>query len=176
MESERREIAEQARARKEGEAKVDWSRVRDITRAPSLAYADGDGCGHVFVYGWSEDRTEAITIHADRELLAPSEPRTFELASRPPGIEVLVHVYDRPVRSWPFCSCVVDPSLAKETWTAVAGSITVEPEPRVVGANRASDYRATVRVRGLEIVSSRGIRVKQVQPLALTAIVGWVSG
>jgi len=47
------------RRRALAEARVDWTRRDDVGRPPALAYADAEGCSNLFVYGWSESRTEA---------------------------------------------------------------------------------------------------------------------
>jgi hypothetical protein len=48
---ERREARKQAVARAAAEARVDWTRVGDVHRLPTLAYDDAEGCYHTFVLG-----------------------------------------------------------------------------------------------------------------------------
>ena len=176
-EGEKRERDEQARARAAAEARVDWTRVRDTQRVPTLKYSDGNGCGNVFVYGWSDDRTEAMTIRADIGLLGLSTaPRTFDVASQLSNLEVQVHAYERPVRSWPFCTDVLFSRGPEETWRATRGAVTIELSPPGVRADAPSAYRATIRIVGAEFVSAAGVRVKQAQPITLSAIVGWMPG
>jgi hypothetical protein len=175
-EAERLEVREQASARKAAEARVDWQRVRDAHRAPTLIYADAEGCANIFVYGRSDDRTEAITIRADKDALGLSTaPRMFDLASLHSNLEVLVRVYQRPVRR-PFCTDSGGSEGPPETWRATRGTVTIELSPPGVRAGLPAAYRATIRIVGAEFVSASGVRVKQVQPITLTAIVGLVYG
>jgi hypothetical protein len=175
--AERREKAEQTREGQADEARVEWKRRSDTRRAPTLIYADADGCANVFMYGWSGDRTEAIAIRADKDLLGLSTaPRMFDLASQQPGLDLLVHVYEQPVRSWPFCTDAGSPHASEETWRATRGTVTIELSPRGVRARSPFAYRATIRIVGAEFVNAAGVRVKQVQPITLSAIVGWMTG
>jgi hypothetical protein len=176
-EADRLAQRERERARSEAEARVDWNRVVDIRRTPSLSYADAGGCGHVFVYGSSEDRTEIITVSADKVLLQLSTlPQTFDLATQLNGLEVIVHVYERPARP-EFCNDLHRPgaAVAEETWRATRGTITIELTAPGVGTGSFT-YRATVRIVGAEFVNASGTRVRQERPITLSAIVGWVAG
>ena len=76
---EEREESELRRLRREADARVVWTRTRDVYDAPMLAYSDADGCGHLFVYGWSDDRTEAITVQRCARTPTPRLPR-FQIA------------------------------------------------------------------------------------------------
>jgi hypothetical protein len=175
--AQRREALEQASARKAAEERVDWRRVRDAHRAPTLIYADAEGCANVLVYGRSADRTEAITIRADKETLGLSTvPRTFDLASQHNNLAVLVHVYERPVRNWQFCTDLRSLEGLPETWRVTRGTMTIELSPPGVRASMPAAYRATIRIVGAEFVSASGVRVKQVQPITLTAMVGLMYG
>jgi hypothetical protein len=162
-----------ARGREAADAKVDWKRVVDPARTPALKYSDGDGCGNALVYGWSADRTEAISVRVDtKRLQLSSTPRTFDLGGQQPDVEVAVQVYARPRQRMPFCTHHGEMGNPLETWTAQGGVVTIEPSPP--GADRGSPhlYRITVRIVGAEFVSATGVRVRQREPLTLTAIVG----
>jgi hypothetical protein len=164
------ELARQAAA-----AQVDWTRERDVRRAPLLTYADADGCADVFVYGWGSDRDESIAVHADRRRLQLSTtPQTFDLAQPIEGLDVVVHMYERPLRSWPFCTDV-GRGLTEELWRPLRGTVTIQLLPGV-RKQPPSQYRAVIRLAGAEFVSPTGARVRQVQPIVLTAMVGGVSG
>lgn len=175
---ERAEKRQRDIARRDAAARVDWNRLQDVHRAPSLTYVDGDGCGHVFLYGWSADRSEVITINADKEALQlTTTPKAFDLATMRAGLEVTVHVYDRPSREWPFCTDVVFPNdAAKETWRVTRGSITIQLSAPGIDPARPHFYRASIRIDGAEFMNDSGVRVAARAPIALTAFVGWVAG
>jgi hypothetical protein len=169
--------AQQARARQDA-ARADPKRVLDVHRRPSLAYsADAaDGCGNAFVYGWTADRAEAISVRADKELLQISAAGTFDLATPTAGLDVRLHVYERAMRSWPFCTDVGMSGLVEEVWRPTRGTVTVQLSPAGLPVRAPGRSRATIRISGAQFVSPAGVRVDQTQPITLTAIVGWVSG
>jgi hypothetical protein len=159
------------------EARVDWKLERDVHRTPALTYVDGNGCGNVFLYGWSDDRTEAIAVRADKGLLQLSTTaQTFDIASTRTGLEVTVHLYDRPLRSWPFCTDFFASGTSTEAWRATAGTVTIELSTPGISVRQPNLYRATIRVTGAEFVNSSGVRVRQVRPITLTALVGQIFG
>ena len=151
--------------------------ARDPDPKPSMTYADADGCGNVLVYGWSADRTEVITFRADDgSLRLPrGTARTFDLASMTRSLSLNIHVYDRPLRP-AFCSDARVPSPPGALWRAVAGSITIELSPRGIRARAPNLYRATVHIVNAQFVNESGGRVRQTQPITLTAMVGRVGG
>ena len=155
---------------------MDWTRVRDAARTPALTYSDGDGCGNAFLYAWSDDRTEAITVRFDKNRLEFSTtPRTLDAAVQKTDLEVVVHVFERPLRSWPFCTDVTVQEGPVETWRAVGGTVTIALSTPGVRAQPWL-YRATIHIVGAEFVSATGLRVRQTQPIVLTATVGSVLG
>ena len=168
---------QQAQRRKTADDKVDWNRVGDIRRRASLTYSDADGCGLAFVYGWSDDRMEAITVEADAELLRLSaKPQMFDIERQPSTLKVAVHVYGRPVRSLQFCTDIILlPGPAEEPWRAIAGRITIEMVP-ITDISGAPRQRATLRLTDAIFENAEGVRVTQTQPIVLTADVGWFSG
>ncbi|MCM3880048.1 MAG: hypothetical protein ND807_08070, partial [Vicinamibacterales bacterium] len=177
-EAEREEVREEARVQKAANDRVNWDLVRDVRRRPALAYSGAGGCGNTFVHGWSDDRTEAISVRADRDALGLSTtPKTFDLSSTRDGLELLVHVYDRAMRRWPFCTdSFALPAAPTETWRVVGGTLTITLSPPGIRARAPYLYRATIRIVGAELISAAGARVKLTQPISLTAVVGWFTG
>lgn len=175
-ESERRVRIESARVRDDALRRVDWTAVHDTHRAPTLTYVEGDGCDSAFVFGWSADRAEAITIRANQELLQlSSTPQTFDLSVPRIGLEVMVHVFQRAVQSWPFCTDVGPMyAVSPEVWRAAAGSITIALSSAVAADARST--RATVRIVGAEFVHGDGVRVRQTVPIVVTGTVGRTAG
>ncbi len=175
-ESERRARVESVRARDDALRRVDWTAVRDTRRTPTLTYAHSAGCAYVFLYGWSADRLEAVSVRADKALLQLSDnPQTFDLAAPRIGLEVTLHVFERPAHSWPFCTDAFEANPApRELWRPVAGRITIE----VFTESRGSEglMRVTVRIIDAEFVRDDGVRVKQTGPIVLTGTVGWMFG
>jgi hypothetical protein len=100
-------------------------------------------------------------------------PQTFDLGVQRVGLEVTVHVYERPLREWPFCTDIHVPTGPEETWRAVAGSVSIQLANGLRDSARAL---ATVRINQAQFVRNDGLRVTQVLPITLTAVVGWVSG
>jgi hypothetical protein len=175
--AERQEARQLTLARRAADARVDWTRVRDIYRAPALTYTDANGCENAFVYGWSDDRTEAIAVRADRDLLQLSTTaKTFDVATQRSGLEIVLHLYQRPLRDWPFCTDVGRPAMPEETWRATRGTVTVELSAPGVRARAPFLYRATIRIVGAEFINGSGVRVQSVQPITLTALVGGFAG
>jgi hypothetical protein len=169
--------AQQSRARQDA-ARADPKRVFDVHRRPSLAYpADAaDGCGSAFVYGWTADRTEAIAVRADKELLQISTEGTLDLARQTVGLDVRVHVYQRAMPSLPFCTDVGMPDVVEDVWRPTRGTVTVQLSPAGLPVRAPGRSRATIRISGAQFVSPDGVRVDQTQPITLTAIVGWFPG
>jgi hypothetical protein len=175
--AERQEVKQQKVARAAADARVDWKLERDVHRTPALTYVDGEGCGNVFLYGWSDDRTEAIAVRADKSLLQLSTTaQTFDIATVRAGLEVVVHLYDRFPGSWPFCTDFFVSGTATEAWRATAGTVTIELSAPGVRAREPNLYRATIHIVGAEFVNRSGVRVRQVRPITLTALVGQIFG
>jgi hypothetical protein len=120
-------------------------------------------------YGWSDDHMEAIAVRADN-----TTPRTFDVVAQSSGLELDLHVYERPMRSWPFCTDVGHSEMQEETWRATRGAVTIELSPPGFRASEPLLYRATIRIVGAEFINGSGVRVKQ-GPITLTAIVGWLA-
>jgi hypothetical protein len=169
-----KQLAEQdGRARKtisDAEAK----RLLDVRRPPTLTYlaGDNDGCGSIFVYGWTGDRAEAISVRADKEPLQIVSAGTFDLATHRAGLEVQLHIYERAMSSFPFCTDIGMSGLVEEVWRPTRGTVTIELSPAGLPVRGSGLSRATVRISGAQFVNASGVRVDQTRPITLTAIVG----
>ena len=169
--------AQEARANRDA-SRADPKRVVDVHRRPTLAFsADAaNGCGNAFVYGWTTDRTEAISVRADKELLQISSSGTFDLATQTDGLDVRLHVYERAMQSLPFCTDVGMSGLVEDVWRPTRGTVTIQLSPAGLPVRAPGRSRATIRISGAQFVSPAGVRVDQTQPITLTAIVGWIPG
>jgi len=171
---ERQEVLAQRRTREAADERVDWNQARNADRSPLFMYADADGCSNLFVYGWSADRLEAVTVRAHRGQLGLSTaPSTFDLAAQRNTIEVSVDVFERPQRSWPYCTDVfIIGGGRKNTWRAVGGTVTFQLSPPGIRVRQPHSYRVSIQIDGAELVSPSGVRVRLPRPIHLTAIVG----
>ena len=178
-EEERRETRALREAENAATSRVDWKRTYDPLRPPALRYGVGQGCGHVLLYAWTDERAETIVVRLDRNALqlAAGAARTIDLASNPGPVSVTVQVYDQPLRSSLFCTDIgVSPGPATETWRAVAGTVTVQLSPPGVRAREPHLYRATIRIDNAEFLGSAGRRQRPPQPIVLSAVVGSMGG
>ena len=129
-----------------------------------------------FVYGWTHDRAEAITVRADKEPLRIATAGTFDLAAPPAGLDVRLHVYERAMSRFPFCTDIGIADLVEEVWRPTRGTITIQLSPAEPSRQAPGHYRATIQISGAQFVSPSGVRVDQTQPITLSAIVGWLAG
>jgi hypothetical protein len=180
--AERRETRERALARNEALKRVDWTHEHDVTRVPSMAYADADGCGGILVFGWTADRAEAIVMRVDRRVIELStEPATFDLAMPSTGLQVEIHIFATAKRAFPYCTDVImppgsGPDRVDETWRAIAGTMTIQLSPPGIRARSPSLYRATLTLTNAVFVNASGVTVRQTRPISLTAVVGFWHG
>jgi hypothetical protein len=102
--------------------------------------------------------------------------QTFDVAVQNSSLELVLHLYERPVQHWPFCTDERLPPAPEETWRATRGTVTIELTQPGVRTRTPFLYRATIRIVGAEFVNGSGVRVKQAQPITLTAMVGSMAG
>lgn len=177
--AERQEVRQTALTRDAALKKIDWSRRTDVNRHPTLAYVDGDGCGHVRVYGWTADRAEAVVVTVDgSKLSASAQSGTFDLSRQSAIITVEAHVYAAPQQRFYFCSDVNMPESPDsiETWRAVAGTITIELFPPGIRARTPHLRRATITLTNLVLRNSAGTTVTLPRLVRVTGIVGSMAG
>jgi hypothetical protein len=172
---------DRTRARAAADAQIDWSRVLDPYRPPSLHYADADGCSNVFLYGWNADRTETIAVNANGTALSLlTASQSFEVGTRPPDVlDVTAFVYEKPYPALPFCTDLGLPLSLRpreERWRAVRGLVTIQLSAPGIDLRSPFMRRATIVLSGAEFVSAYGARIKQTGSVTLSAMVGWLPG
>jgi hypothetical protein len=176
-EEERRERARIKLAREGADATIDWDAAKDVDRSPTLRYVDADGCANTFVYGWSQDRAEVITLAGElKNLGVVGSPGRFPIGTPSSPFAVRLHVYSAPQRSWYFCTDVLPPpgSLSQVVWHATSGSVTIERSAAGVWPTAPSSYRIRISFSDLEFVNDSGVRIKQASPITLSTVVAHV--
>ncbi|HEX6464673.1 MAG TPA: hypothetical protein VFZ98_09480, partial [Vicinamibacterales bacterium] len=165
--AEKRTLNARRDARAAADARVDWKAEQNPTRVPNMRYVDAEGCYSSFVYAWTSDRAEVLTLRRNGSPGQRFASGIFEIAG---GVEIDIHVYQRGVRQ-PFCTDVGFEKPAETVWRAVAGVVTVELSPAGVVARQPGARNATIQITGAEFVSETGTRVRQSLPIAFTALV-----
>ena len=180
----RREINQREQRRRAAAKRIKSDTRRDPDRAPSLAYADADGCGDVLMYGWTAERAEWIAIRADKDALRLSTtPRTFDLAQPQVDIDVTTEVFESPRDQWGRCVDVVDvvdvanvaahpDGERQETWHAVGGTVTIKLSQPGISARNPGQYRTDVQIDNAEFMGPTGERVRSPRPIRMTAVTG----
>jgi hypothetical protein len=176
----RRELEQRDQRRKAAAKRTKSNTRRDPDRAPSLAYADADGCGDVLMYGWTAEQAEWIAIRADKDALQLSTtPRTFDLAQSQVDLEVVTDVFQRPQGTWGKCHDTAKnvEDEQPQTWRAVAGTVTIQLSRPGISAQRPDQYRTSVQIDNAEFMGPSGERVRSPRPIRMTALTGpaWVS-
>jgi hypothetical protein len=175
--AERHEARATAAARDAELKAVDWKAKHEVSRQPAMNYTGAEGCGNFEIYGWSSDRAEAVVVGVNASTLNLStRPATFDLSRETASISVNVHVYDRAQQRFEFCTDVgrvYGPgSIEPEVWSAVAGTITIEPSTAAAHAAR----RTTITLSNITVRNSAGGTVRITRPVKLTATIGAVFG
>jgi hypothetical protein len=170
-----RENAQQSRARSTAERSVEAGRAGDVARTPTFSYADASGCGNArpFVFGWSADRKEAMTISADKAALQLStRARSFDLARTQADLIVIAHLFEQPVRTWRYCTDAGAGPLNETAWRAVGGTVTIQMSPPGIRAQEPQLYQLSITIAGAEFANGTGARVRQSAPIRLEATAG----
>ena len=149
------------------------SRARAIANAAGRTvapYKEASGCAGLFMYAWNDDRSEVLTIKADRnEFKFPDGETTIDIAKAGPGIAVRVEVTPSPRASLPFCSDEGTKSDEQpKVWVAVAGKVKIMLKRRAGAAFQP----VNARVDDLVLRSPEGAEVKQRRDIQFTAAVG----
>jgi hypothetical protein len=151
---------------------LDHARAQSRTPpgTPSLRYKEASGCAGLFMYAWNDDRSEVLTIKADRnEFKFPDGETTIDIAKAGPGIAVHVEVTPGPRASLPFCSDEGTKSDEQpKVWVAVAGKVKIMLKRRAGAAFQP----VNARVDDLVLRSPEGAEVKQRRDIQFTAAVG----
>ena len=151
--------------------------------AQQLTYVKSNGCGNIVLYGWTEDRAEAIIVRADRDKLGLHRgANTVNVGPDRPGLRVLVDVYARTQPRLPeyYCNDVRLPEdeSPAHTLEAISGTLLItlgEPGDKAEG-KPPSSYHATVTLRDVVFRRPDGTTVSPKRPISLQAFVGLVVG
>jgi len=149
-------------------------------RAPAFRYIDADGCADLFVFAWSADGAEVLTVRADRDAvpLSIAAPRTFDLSAAGADLEVVARVSNRAGYDWGLCTDVRGVQIGDEdeAWRAVSGLLTIEIAPPGIRVSQPWRRRASIRLSGAEFIGPTGTRVRLAGPVTITAWVGSLGG
>ena len=152
--------------------------------AQQLKYVGAAGCGNIEVFGWTEDRTEAIVVRADRAQLGlRTGANILTITPDRKGLEVVVELYDKPQPQLSdyHCNDIRLPDWDRPARTATAISGTLLITLGAPGASKApnkppSAYHATVVLRDVVFRRPDGATVPMTTPITLKAFVGFVLG
>jgi hypothetical protein len=136
---------------------------------PALRFGQASGCAGLFLYTWNDDRTEVLTISADRAAVPlPNGMTTLDLAKTKAGLIVRVEKTRSPRDSLPFCS---DESPAAgeppAVWMATAGKVKISLQRRT----GAPFTPLSVLVENLVLSGPGGAEVKQRREIRFSAAV-----
>jgi len=147
--------------------------------AQKFNYNHSDGCAHVVLYGWNDERNEVIMVRADREQLGLRSGTTRLTLKGQKGLEAHVDLYSKPLSTVDYCTDVIMPNRERPVTTlrASSGQITITiDKPGAVKGKEPFMYDATVTIRDASFKRPDGTIVFVKGPITLKAIVGYVWG
>jgi hypothetical protein len=135
----------------------------------------------VVLYGWTEDRTEAIVVRADREKLGLHVgANKVNVAPGQAGLEVVIDLYKGPQARLPeyYCNDIRLPEDEPpvNTVTAISGTLLITLGEPGKAEGKPRDYEATVMLRDVVFRRPDGTTVLARTPITLKARVGFVVG
>ena len=138
---------------------------------------DGEtgGCSNFQVYRYNADATEAIVLQARHDSLAiTATPRAFSLPSD--HLTLRVDRFNAPAPHF-YCDDVMDDEHVVETWTAVAGRVTISAtEPDMTQPFGSQTYRVTVVIEEATLRNDQGETIEIDRIDLGTITVGWLPG
>jgi len=150
---------------------VDLGRAQSRSPAstPTFRYREASGCAGLFLYAWNDDRSEVLTIKADRDQFKfPDGETSIDIAKAGPGITVRVEQTQNPRGSLPFCS---DESAGggepPKVWVATSGKVKVMLKRRAGAAFQP----VSVQVDDLTVRSPEGTQARQRRDIQFTAAI-----
>ena len=154
--------------------------VAGFVQAQQFRYVQSDGCAHVFLYGWNENRDEVIVVRADREQLKLRLGTTrLNLSDVPKGLEVYLDIYARSLPKVDYCTDVrmADDLRPAETLRAYSGQVEVTlGQAGALKEKAPFMYEATVTLRDVSFKRPDGTVVSMKSAVILKAVVGYVHG
>jgi hypothetical protein len=123
---------------------------------PVLEYnGETGGCGDIFIYKSTADRSEFITIYVSAaEFEFSQEPVTLNIADYPESIFVRIEIYSDSVEAlgqFPYCNDIAPAAQPQTVARAGSGQITVSTTAEEPITNTcAKSYPATIVLVGIE--------------------------
>jgi hypothetical protein len=149
-------------------------------QAQQFRYVQSDGCAHVLLYGWNENRDEVIVVRADREELKLRVGTTrLNLSDAIKGLSVYLDIYARSLPKVDYCTDVrsFDDPRPTDTLHAYSGQVAVTlGKAGALKGRPPFVYEATVTLRDVSFKRPDGTVVTMKGPVGLKAVVGYVYG
>jgi hypothetical protein len=151
-------------------------------RSPTFQYVreQEGGCGDLYCYKGTADRTEVLWVSADKKKLELPDKgsKTFDLATAPEGLVVAVDLWQTAPRFSAYCNDVSDGDAKLEaTWKAKKGKITLtvflppnkEKQPR-------EQSKASIRLQDVLFEDDAGNQATLKDETITEVLVGWYAG
>jgi|GEM_PF-6717290 len=151
--------------------------VEPTSRVPSLSFAEeASGCGNLYVYLPSLDKSEYLVIDASKDQLdLLTRPKTFDLSSGLQGLKVWVDVYSSNPGMTRYCSDVVTATQRPAVWSAVSGQVTITISDFSAPFNEP--YRATIHLENVTFRDPAGSATVTLPARDIKdVVVGWYPG
>jgi hypothetical protein len=148
-------------------------------RSPTFQYvkAEEGGCGDVYFYKGTADKTEVLWVSADKKKLRLPDQgsKTFDLAAAPDGLIVAVDLWPKAPRFRAYCNDISPDVRRDATWKAKKGkvTITVSEPPDKEGRGK---HKAGVRLEDVLFEDDAGHQATLKEEAITDVLVGWYAG